>query len=174
MNKILLATLLLTIACSDPHIAEFNLLKPQLSNHFQYSLKRSELSQELNCRKITLEIEGKAKTNLRLKNMKNVFLQIPSTLPLVVDEGGFQRIKEKQIAELRTQGIQEHCLEVKDFECIRYYFRDTTERDLLNLIQKIDGDYAVSLKKGETLTDQILMTICPQRKLEVSYLVQLP
>lgn len=175
MNKLIIFFLILLIySCLHPHEKEFSQVLPRLSQHFDYALKKSEVSHELNCRKITFKVEGKAKTNLRLKDTRNVFLSLPQTIPSVVNEGGLERLKNKKLKDLRTMGIKEHCLEVTDFECRRYHFRNATELDMAKLLETIESEYAYSVQQGEAITDWIQMKICPQNQPELSYLVQVP
>lgn len=162
--------LMLLMSCQPNHKLEFEQLKKNLSSHFIYTLKQSEETSYLGCKHLVLHIEGKAKSPLRIKTHQKIFLNTPFDHPGALDEIGFERMKDRHIKDLQAIGIKEHCLEVKDFECRKYHFRNVEQEDLLRLTQKFEDDYSIRLKEGDKILNKIQMKICRQKEMEVSYL----
>lgn len=163
----------LLMACNPHYHSEFNKIKPLLSSHFHYTIISSEITYEENCKKYTFTLEGKAKRELRLKDYKNIFLNT-SIPPKVLDVHGLSRFITKQIEDLKMRGIQERCLEEKDSECKKYYFRHFTPQDEVDIAYKIEKEYHLKLSMGEALENSLQLKLCPQKDIEVSYLVQEP
>lgn len=174
MKSILVFLIFILSSCQSSQEVEFSKLQNKLSKHFSYSLLESEVEPFMNCKKYVFSIKGKANSNLRITSYDKAFIPSVDEFPSTLNEVSFNRVKEERIDYMRTLGIKEHCLEVKDFECVRYHFRDPTDDDLLSLTQKLDDQYSISLQKGEVITNKVQMEICPSRKVEISYFVQVP
>lgn len=162
------------LSCQRQYHAEFAILKSKLSNHFTYTPLHTEFYPIKNCRSYHFNLEGRARDHLRIKEHEKVFINTSAGLPNALNELSFKRVREEKLLDLRTRGIKEQCLEVKEFECIKYQFRDPSESELLGVVQKLDDEYAIQIEQGQTITNKIQMMVCPQQEVEISYLVQLP
>lgn len=162
------------LSCQRSHQIEFNNLTKKLSSNFSYTLSKSKVHTIKNCQKYIFDIEGKAKSNLKIVSYEKAFINHLSELPSALNEVGFDRIKEEHIYNLKTRGIKEHCLEVNGFECVKYHFRDPTEEDLLLMTQKLDNQYSFAIRQGEVIMNRVQMELCPHKEIEISYFSQVP
>ncbi|HLT23250.1 MAG TPA: hypothetical protein VKZ84_07395 [Bacteriovoracaceae bacterium] len=174
MKANLLVLILSLLSCQRSHQIEFKKIQKNLSKNFSYSVVGSEVHSVKNCKKYIFDIKGKANSNLRIASYDKAFITNLNDLPSVLNEEGFDRIKEEHINNLRTRGIKEHCLQVNDFECVKYHFRDPTEEDFLSITQKLDDQYSFVLRQGEVITNKVQMELCPNKEIEISYFLQVP
>lgn len=158
------------ISCQQEEERESDELKSRLSTLFTYQIVQQKLLPSPDCQKLIYEVQGEAREDLRLRSLHRAFISSSFDLPSTLNEEGLNRIKRQYLSELRTHGIREQCLQVKNDECDKYQFRDPDPQDEVKLQEKIEKEYAFIIKRGERVRNKIQIEKCPEISYKLSYL----